>query len=183
MKIKTIKSVLLTVMIAAICISFTGCYSNTYAVKQEGTYVGDTFELSVPEGWMRNERYENQVVFCTKDYPDDCASYISVGYSDEEQLDVLRKYKDSIKDQIIEGLEEKLGEDCGATVYTYEDAEINGYDCVHIVTSYVSENLTYTQDQYTFDSSKGSVTFCYTRAGADDYVDAFNESINSIVIK
>ncbi len=183
MKKRTFRIMLLTVMIAAVCLSFTGCYSHTYATKQEGTYVADTFELSVPDGWMRNERYENQVVFCTKDYPDDCASYISVGYTDEKQLDVLREYQDSIKEQIVSGLEEKLGEDCKATVYTYEDAEVNGYDCVHIVTSYINENLTYTQDQYTFDSSAGSVTFCYTRAGADDYAEAFEESINSIVIK
>jgi hypothetical protein len=180
---KTIKALVLVLLISVTAISFSGCYSHTYASKQEGTYVGDTFELSVPDGWMKNERYENQVIFCTKDYPDDCASYISVGYSDEGQLDVLKKYEDSIKEEMISYLEEQLGDDCEATIYTYEDTTVNGYECVHIVSSYKSDNVVYTQDQYTFDSSTGSVVFCYTRAGADDLAEAYQESIDSIVIK
>ncbi|MDO4458500.1 MAG: hypothetical protein Q4C42_00185 [Clostridia bacterium] len=182
---KNIKKISALLLLITLTMSiFTGCSEkSSYAKKQEGTYVADTFEIDAPEGWMRNERYANQVIFCTKDYPDDTKSYISVGWTDEAQLDVLRDYKDSIISNILNSLEEQLGENCGAAVNVYEDTEVNGFDCVHMVTAYTNEGMAFTQDSYTFDSSTGSVTLQMVRAGGNEFAEAFDNTLNSIVIK
>lgn len=175
------------VLPAALCaalvliLSFGGCTTGKNAVKQEGTYIADTFELSVPEGWMRNDSQE-RTVFLTKDYPT-TASYIAVGATDETQLKELEDYKDNIISNIKSQLTKQLGDSASPEVTVYEKTTVNGYDCMHIVTDYSSSDKKFKQDQYTFDTSKGSVTVTYVTAEDEDFAAEFSASLSSLVIK
>lgn len=179
------KKYLAFILVLLMAFAFSGCKGKDsgYAQKLEGTYVADTFEIDAPENWRVNASQNNVTIFCTEDYPEDIASYISVGVTEEAQLDILDGYKGSIKAQIISSLESQLGEDCGADVIKYEKENVNGFDCMHIVTSYSAEDGNFNQDQYTFDSSKGSVTVCFNIALDEDVNEMFEKSLSSLVIK
>jgi hypothetical protein len=164
-----------------LCLMFSGCGKTNAAVKQEGTYVADTYELSVPDGWMRNESQAN-MVFVPKDYPD-TASYISIGTTDETQIEELMTYKNSVIANIVSQMTEQLGDEAKPQVKTYEKVQVNSYDCVHVVTAYYNDGFLFEQDQYTFDSSSGSVTVTYVNAVGEDFADAFSESLATVVIK
>ena len=170
-------------LMAVFCaLALSGC-AEKWAKDVDGTYVGDTFEIYPPQEWKYNEGKTNQVIFCTEDYPTDSASYISVGYTDEAQLEVTRKYKDDVQSGIISSLTEQLGDDCEAKILVFEDTTVNGFDCIHCTTSYLNEGVAFTQDQYTFDSSKGSVTVCFCQDSGEDFSADFKTALDSIVIK
>lgn len=183
MKKSEIKKIIAIISLAAVVLLCFSACAEKYAKDVDGVYVGETFEIYPPQEWRYNTAKKNQVIFCTADYPTDSASYISVGYTNEPQLEAIRQYKNDVMDEIIASLESQLGTDSKASIEIFEDCTVNGYDCVHVKTSYLNNGTAFTQDQYTFDSSAGSVTVCFTQDSGIDYSAEFKTALDSIVIK
>lgn len=179
MRAKKIIAVVLAA--AAMLLVLSGCGKLNTAVKQRGPYEGVGYVMSVPDGWMRNERSE-RILFLKKDYPE-TASYIAVSTTEESQVEQLMKDKDDISEYVVKTFDEQLGEGTNTEITAYEKINVNDNDCVHVVTKFNRNDKEFTHDQYTFDTSKGSVTINYVSVSGEDFSKEYKESLDSIVIK
>lgn len=176
------KKLISIILILTLCLSLTGC-ANELGEIQEGVFEGDGFSLSVPAGWYYNDKQKGALAFLPEGYNDDTHSYISVSWTSENRLSTIDTYKDTLTDQLAQQYESTLGENAVYTIANFEKTELNGSPCYYLLSYFVKDELAFKQEQYTFDTSFGSVTISYVLADGEELTAEFEDSKNSIIIK
>ena len=75
-----------------------------------------------------------------------------------------------------------MGEDATYTIANFEKSELNGNECYYVLSYFVQDGLAFKQEQYTFDTSFGSVTVSYVLADGENFASAFENSKQSIIL-
>ena len=176
------KKILAIILTLILCLSLTGCKSELGEV-QEGVFEGDGFSLSVPSGWYRNDNQKGALAFLPDGYNKSNHSYISVSWTSENRLDTIELYEESLKKELANQYESTLGENATYTIASFERSEYEGKECYYVLSYFVKEGLAFKQEQYTFDTSFGSVTISYVLADGENFATAFENSKKSIILK
>lgn len=176
------KKLISVLLILCLCLSFAGCSANLGKV-QEGAFEGDGFSLTVPSGWHRNDDQKGALAFLPDGYNDYHHSYISVSWTSENRLDTIELYEETLQKELASQYESTLGENATYTIGNFERSELDGKECYYVLSYFVKDELAYKQEQYTFDTSFGSVTISYVLADGEDFASAFEASKKSIVLK
>lgn len=176
------KKILAIILTLLLCLSLTGC-ANELGEVQEGVFEGEGFSLSVPTGWYRNENQKGALAFLPEDYNKDNFSYISLSWTSENRIGTIGLYEDSLKKELANQYESTLGENAIYTIANFEKSELNGKECYYVLSYFVKNDLAFKQEQYTFDTSFGSVTISYVLADGENFATAFENSKQSIILK
>lgn len=172
------KKLIPIILIIVIAFSMSACSSKETYTEISGVQKGETYEITPPSGWKMGNA-DGVIAYVPADFPE-TPSYISVDVGADPIVAELKNNQSTVEAQVTEALTSSYGE--SASFDLFEESVIGGVDCIHTRVSYSSEDGQVVQDQYSADSSSGSVIITFVNIGDDDFSEEFAACFDSISI-
>lgn len=134
------------------------------------------FSYTPPEGWTADEESPN--MFYAPDYPEDGSN---INYTIEERDEAFDRYDEEILSRALsQTLSESLETEIEIDVVSFDRTETDGMPALRIEYSFTYMNLPMTQVVYSVNG-KQCYSFTLTQVGDNEWVEAFEESLKSVV--